>query len=575
MKWSEGVAEPETGVTIYRVEMDGQSVVVRVSDEAAEDHDEPDIRAAAEAMVRRSLSDGSVSQDILVRSSDVSSVQEEGAPPEWAVPGYDLIGDPIGEGGYGLVFRARPKAGGPDRAVKLLVTPATSELDDAEQRFLREVDALYKIDHECVVKFVESGFTTEGKKVPFIVTELVEGETLIKGTSALPHQERIRLFVDLLGGLSASHEQGVLHRDFRPANAMIRAENGRPVLIDFGASYVLHGLSPQTLTTYGIGTAGYVPEEVSADPTYRAVTHDVYSAAVTLYELLAGRRPVRGNYQQLANIDPSLAGLDRVVFKGLDAEQNRYQSIQAMATDLRAWLAGQEALADLQTGDVLTRIRDGLRERESERLERVGREQARSELITAAWTEWDARIVSVADRPFEQLHALLSAELGPVYDLRRHRIAGAESTDDDKPAPVFELVNKGNNIRVVFARLRGLGRSFGRTGASSSLFSVKGALPLVPGRGGRQRASRPEGPVKVVRPFWVVYREGSSSPPRILSGGLGLIITAEEPLQRVFEVALHAIPLNMPSGAPDALESPAEIADYILRAAAKNFSLNV
>jgi serine/threonine-protein kinase len=217
----------------------------------------------------------------------------------------------VGEGGMGVVWRAwvfrPPGTPGADRpepvALKVLrpqamIRPGTREL------FLREAGALRRLSHPNVVAFHDL-FEHDGSLV--LALEYVDGETLdaivarhvarahLSGGHGLPCMPLLRAwyyFQQLLGALAAIHALGIVHRDVKPSNLLVRRD-GLVKLGDFGIARFAG--APSTAATQGVapGTGAYMsPEQVLSRPV--DLRSDLYSAAIVLYEMLAGRTPFAG-----------------------------------------------------------------------------------------------------------------------------------------------------------------------------------------------------------------------------------------------------------------------------------------
>ncbi len=282
-------------------------------------------------------------------------------PPPQPLPttvlDYELVSR-LGEGGFGVVYEGRTRRPPVvSHAIKIL-EPSSIGGDGGSERFLREVESVARLSHRAIVPFIAAGFTTD--RVPMIVMSLVEGEPLHNAARRLNYVERVALLVEVLAGLEHAHQNGVLHRDIKPSNILVRASDGQPVIVDFGLAYVWEGLSTSSLTTSVAGSLGYVPPEVQVDPRHRSVTHDVFSCAVTLYEVIAGRRPNVQAYSPLARIDPMLLGLDQIVQRGLGEETVRFPTCKALGQALQEWLLGKRSLEKMAASKYSERLREQL-----------------------------------------------------------------------------------------------------------------------------------------------------------------------------------------------------------------------
>ncbi len=211
---------------------------------------------------------------------------------------------PLGVGGMGEVYRAVDTGLGREVAVKIL-PPIMAGDSERLVRFDREARLLASLNHPNIATLF--GFERH-EKSPFIVMELVEGETLAQRLKhgALPRDEDLEVLQQIAEGLEAAHESGVIHRDLKPANIKITPE-GKVKLLDFGLAKALEGehgvrsdvsLSP-TLTAAAtqrgevMGTASYMsPEQARGKPVDRRT--DIWAFGCVLYECLTGKLAYHG-----------------------------------------------------------------------------------------------------------------------------------------------------------------------------------------------------------------------------------------------------------------------------------------
>jgi eukaryotic-like serine/threonine-protein kinase len=198
------------------------------------------------------------------------------------------IEDPLGQGGMGSVFRATQL--GLDRkvAVKLLEVEGA----DAHARFQREAKLVARLHHPAIVQVIDYGIDA-GQA--FLVMEFVEGvnlESLVVSGEHIEAPRLVEVAASVLEALFSAHQMGVVHRDVKPANIMLRGgARGPPVLLDFGiARAELEQDSKITRAGIVMGTAAYMsPEQTRGERVDGRA--DVYSLACTLYELASGRPP--------------------------------------------------------------------------------------------------------------------------------------------------------------------------------------------------------------------------------------------------------------------------------------------
>ncbi|MBL8952462.1 MAG: protein kinase [Myxococcaceae bacterium] len=207
--------------------------------------------------------------------------------------GEYVVGDRIGMGGMGIVYRAHHPLIGNSVAIKVLRPDVISSEGDL-QRFLGEARAVNHVRHRGVVSIFGAGDTPDGRK--YLVMELLEGESLearLQRQGRLPPAEVIPIIDEVLAALEAVHAAGVVHRDLKPANVFLAREtHGKEYvkLLDFG----LARRSNNTEVSRVAGTPDYIsPEHARGRPPGPAA--DLYSLGAMLFHLLTGRVPFVGN----------------------------------------------------------------------------------------------------------------------------------------------------------------------------------------------------------------------------------------------------------------------------------------
>jgi eukaryotic-like serine/threonine-protein kinase len=278
---------------------------------------------------------------------------------------YEVVG-PLGAGGMGEVYRAGDARLGRDVAIKVLPREFAAD-PDRLRRFEQEARAAGALNHPNVLAVFDVGRHGDS---PYLVTELLEGETLrvrLQG-GALPLRRAVEIASQLARGLAAAHEKGIVHRDLKPENVFL-TKSGSVKILDFGLAKVggpMAAGSGKTMTTppegvtgpgVVLGTVGYMsPEQVrglAAD-----ARSDIFSLGAVLYEMLSGRRAFGGNSaadtmsailredpQELPAANPSIPpGLDRIVRHCLEKDADaRFQSAHDLAFDLET-LSGFSAV---------------------------------------------------------------------------------------------------------------------------------------------------------------------------------------------------------------------------------------
>jgi len=231
-------------------------------------------------------------------SDQVATPQQVPPLPQLLQERYAVESE-IGRGGFGRVVVARDERLERRVAIKLLVSGLRTTSD--ERRLEREARLMGSLDHPNIVTVHDVG-RSDGE--PYIVTELLRGTPLrvLLRAGPLPLPRALDLCMDLVRGLAAAHERGIIHRDIKPENLFVTSE-GTLKILDFGVAFV-----PKTAGTVRgtvgdedsrssmlriAGTVGYAaPEQLrGADVDARA---DLFSAGAVLYEMLTGRRAFEG-----------------------------------------------------------------------------------------------------------------------------------------------------------------------------------------------------------------------------------------------------------------------------------------
>ncbi|MFC9877904.1 serine/threonine-protein kinase [Nocardia salmonicida] len=205
---------------------------------------------------------------------------------------FELI-EPLGKGGMGTVWRAYDVALHREVALKEVRDLDESGADPGihRERVLREARALARIAHPNVVA-VHHIVDSDQYDHPWIVMELVRGRALsdVLVAGSLPPSQVAELGRGILGALRAAHSVGVLHRDVKPANVIVR-DDGSPVLTDFGIA-AIHGMTALTSTGSVVGSLDYVAPErlqgIEGNPA-----SDLWSLGLVLYYAVEGHQPMR------------------------------------------------------------------------------------------------------------------------------------------------------------------------------------------------------------------------------------------------------------------------------------------
>ncbi len=258
----------------------------------------------------------------------------------------------LGAGGMGEVYLANHERLQRDVALKVLPTGTLAD-EAARKRFRKEALALSKLNHPNIATVYD--FDTQDG-VDFLVMEYIPGTTLDKKVAAgsLPEKEVVRLGAQLVDGLTAAHDHGVLYRDLKPANLRVTPD-GRLKILDFGLAKLLRPVEERsqaetaTETRGVVGTPPYMAPEQLRGETVDTRT-DIWAVGIVLYEMAGGQRPFRGETPTSLSdailhqspITPRAHNsrvspdLERIVLKCLEKEpENRYQSAKEVGVDLR------------------------------------------------------------------------------------------------------------------------------------------------------------------------------------------------------------------------------------------------
>ncbi|HYW65267.1 MAG TPA: protein kinase [Candidatus Dormibacteraeota bacterium] len=271
---------------------------------------------------------------------------------------YEII-DELGRGAMGVVYRAMDPVIGRNVAVKTIrLSEEGTGLTRPEllARFQTEARAAGLLTHPNIVVVYDAG---EENGLYFITMELVEGKSLqalLDGGHAFPVPRVIRILEQTCSALQFAHERNIVHRDVKPANLMLTADDTVKVT-DFGTAKILQFGTVQQ-TAHVMGTPSYMsPEQVKGRPVDGR--SDIFSIGVILYEMLTGEKPFPGQsittvIYKIVNedpipprqINPSIhPGLNDIVLRALAKEPEvRYQSCRELLEDLRNYRAmgGQE-----------------------------------------------------------------------------------------------------------------------------------------------------------------------------------------------------------------------------------------
>lgn len=280
------------------------------------------------------------------------------APAPRKFAGYELLAE-IARGGMGVVFKARQVKLDRNVALKMILS---GEFSGEEQirRFYSEAEAAARLDHPNIVPVYEVG---ESGGQHYYSMALIEGcslHELVKKDGPLPARQAAQFMKAIAQAIGYAHNKGIVHRDLKPQNILL--EGGEhPKVTDFGLAKQVNGISDLTLTGQVLGTPSYMsPEQAAGKGSSVGPLADVYALGATLYFLLAGHAPFQGSSAAeiirqvldtepvpLRRINPAIPrDLETICLKCLRKERgDRYESAEAVALDLRRWLASEPIIA--------------------------------------------------------------------------------------------------------------------------------------------------------------------------------------------------------------------------------------
>ncbi|MFP6767216.1 MAG: serine/threonine-protein kinase, partial [Planctomycetaceae bacterium] len=230
--------------------------------------------------VEKSVGEGETAGNDPSTDSAGTGFDENWTPPEMLADRYRL-GEKIGQGGMGVVYRAHDMRLDLEVAVKL-ISRGTVE------RFRTEARSIATLNHPSIVRVYDYN---QQDGLHFIPMEYVEGESLsqrLDREGTIPPEEALRITISLCDALTHAHGKGIVHRDIKPSNVLLSSE-GVPKLVDFGLARI--DSDDGQLTRGGLGTPAYVAPEQARDGSLADARSDLWSLAASLYHMVTGRIP--------------------------------------------------------------------------------------------------------------------------------------------------------------------------------------------------------------------------------------------------------------------------------------------
>lgn len=274
------------------------------------------------------------------------------------LPDYELVRE-VGKGSMGIVYEARGRSDGRRVAIKVL-PPSLTLTERALARFLREGELMQKVEHEGIAKVFALG---QRGRLSWFVMEFVDGTDLGArlAVGPLPIRQVAQIGSEVARALHFAHERGIVHRDVKPQNLILRPD-GRTVITDFGLARET-GTGSMTESGAIVGTPMFMaPEQVLGDRSTVGARSDVYGLGATLYTLVTGRPPYDGPsaqsvLKQVLDAHPRRPramradlprDLEAIVRKAMERDPaQRYGTAAELADDLDAFLAGHRTVARL------------------------------------------------------------------------------------------------------------------------------------------------------------------------------------------------------------------------------------
>lgn len=278
------------------------------------------------------------------------------------------LGRLLGRGGMGAVYLAHRSDGHFEQevAIKLIDLPAITDIYSKQFKVERQI--LAGLAHPFIARLLDGGMSEDGEL--YLAMEYIEGVSILRycDQNNLSLRARVLLFKAVCEAVQYAHQNLVIHRDLKPDNILV-VPDGTPRLLDFGTAKIMSDASestPSELT--GLGLRSFTPQYASPEQVLEkpiSTASDIYSLVVLLFQMLAGvppyelkefttgemlrviceMQPPKPSSVAVCTEKPD-ADLDSIVLKALRKEpEERYQTVDQLASDLQAWLDGRPVMA--------------------------------------------------------------------------------------------------------------------------------------------------------------------------------------------------------------------------------------